>query len=145
MVMKKKSGRKLTLSCYLRVSETRLTVIPGVRYSSRGGAHLGPTSVIELRGDISEPVKGRSTMALSIYMENDPPQTMDKEVPIGSIIGIRDEVQAVIFSAQTEFDHVWVLACSNGLRQVHLTFHEPYRGHARITSATFSSSSEKDD
>jgi hypothetical protein len=62
---------------------------------------------------------------------------------VGTIIGLRPTVQAVVGITNANFDRLWTMAMSGQLRCSWLALTEPHRRYACIVSASFGNEFEE--
>lgn len=101
--------------------------------------------VLELRGELPDPVKKVSSFKLTVFAEAESAVGAAEIPSVGSIIAMRGTMDAVVKLADREFQLVAVMAAAGRLRSVHLSFQEPKYGSALITSCSFSSQDSDED
>jgi len=111
-------------------------VIADVHHGSR---ERKSTLCMEFRGALTKPVKSVSEFMLIVFAETEP--TVGKaDIPsVGSIISIRQTLDAVVPLAKGEFQLLATMAAAGKATSVHMSFQEPKYGSALIASCTFSS------
>ena len=80
---------------------------------------------LELRGQLDEPVRQTSAIALSIYPDARTKIGTARPAAVGAIIGARSAVEAVISLPDSEFDRVWLFALSGNLKHAWIAFTRP--------------------
>lgn len=95
--------------------------------------------VLDLHGELQEPVKTVKPFKLTVFAEAEPAPGAGDIPSVGSIISMRGEMDAVVQLAPVEFQLLMAMATSGRLRSVHLSFQEPRYGSALIASFSFSS------
>jgi hypothetical protein len=94
---------------------------------------------IELRGETEEPVRDVRQFVVSLHVDDSTEPGPVSPPPVGAILTIRPEIQAVVGMNQADFDRAWAMAVSGQLRNCHLAFTEPVRRSPLIVSASISS------
>ena len=105
--------------------------------SQHGARERKPMLVLELRGELSGPVKKVSSFKLTVFAEAEPAVGAAEIPSVGSIISMRGSLDAVVQLADREFQLVVAMATAGRLASVHLSFQEPRYGSALIASCSF--------
>ena len=117
-----------------------------VRAESRHGARERKAMlVLEARGDLSAPVKKVSSFKLTIFADAEPVVGAAEIPSVGSIISMRESLDAVVQLADQEFRLVSAMATAGRLTAVHLCFQEPRYGSALIASCSFDTRAPDDE
>ena len=105
--------------------------------SQHGARERKPMLVMELRGELSEPVKKVSSFMLTVFAEAEPAVGAAEIPSVGSIISMRGSLDAVVQLADREFQIAVAIAAAGRLASGHLCFQEPRYGSALIVSCSF--------
>ena len=113
--------------------------------SRHGSRERKSTRCLEFRGTLTKPVKSVSEFMLTLFVETDP-RVGSAEIPsVGSIISMRQILDAVIPLAEGEFQLLVSMAAAGRATSVHMSFQEPRYSSALIASCTFSSQPPDDE
>jgi hypothetical protein len=96
-----------------------------------------------VRGDLGSPVKDVFDITIHVHPEEELRVGTARPVAVGAVIGIRDDVSAVVSLLPVDFDRLWVLALSGHLKFASLTFTPPKYGSALVVNTSFSSEREE--
>jgi len=129
-----------------RTVEVR-SVRPYISVHPMGGRGEEPRiecgSWLEVRGDLDSPVKDVFDITIHVHPEEELRVGTARPVAVGAIIGIRDDVSAVVSLLPVDFDRLWVLALSGHLKFASLTFTPPKFRSALVVNTSFSSEREE--
>jgi hypothetical protein len=98
---------------------------------------------LELRGVLDEPIRQTSDIVLSLYPD---PRTKVGTAPppaVGSVIGVRSTVEAVISVPHAEFDRLWSFALSGRLKHAWMALTQPHYNRGLVLAVSFSSQREE--
>jgi hypothetical protein len=98
---------------------------------------------LELRGHLSEPVEGTTVVSLGMHPRDRLLVGSARPAPVGAIIQLKPEMQAVVTWTHRDFDRLWTLAAAGALKFAYLAFTTPRRGKSLIVS--MSCSNERDE
>lgn len=105
--------------------------------SQHGVRERKPMLVLELRGELSEPVKKVTSFKLTVFAEAEPAVGAAEIPSVGSVLSMRGSLDAVVQLADREFQLAMAMATAGRLASVHLHFQEPRYGSALIASCSF--------
>lgn len=105
--------------------------------SRHGARERKPMLVLELRGELSEPVKKVGSFKLTVFAEAEPAVGAAEIPSVGSVLSMRGSLDAVVQLADREFQLVVAMATAGRLMSVHLCFQEPRYGSALVASCSF--------
>lgn len=138
------NSRKPTARSKRRELMSRAGVVHGwdasvfVRAESQHGApERKPMLVLELRGELSEPVKKVGSFKVRVFAEAQPAVGASEIPSVGSVLSMEGSLDAVVQLADREFQLVAAMATAGRLTLVHLCFQEPRYGSALIASCSF--------
>lgn len=95
------------------------------------------SAVLELRGTLTEPVRGVRDVEISVH-DSDDTDVGAKPVPwIGLVNGAKPVLQPSVFISHRDFDRVCAVAGAGLLRHVHLTLTEPRYNSAYVVRISF--------
>lgn len=97
-----------------------------------------PMLCLEIRGDLSEPVKKINSFRLTVFAHYQPAAGAAEIPSIGSIISMKGSLEAVVELADREFQLLTEIATAGRLIAVDLSFQEPRYGTGLIASCSFS-------
>lgn len=97
-----------------------------------------PMLCLEIRGDLSQPVKKISSFRLTAFAQAEPAVGAAEIPSVGSIISMRGSLDAVVELADREFQLLTGIAAAGRLTTVDLSFQEPRYGTGLIASFSFS-------
>ncbi|MBU0589177.1 MAG: hypothetical protein KJ852_16530 [Gammaproteobacteria bacterium] len=103
------------------------------------------TRCLEFCGALTKPVKSVSEFMLTVFAETEPPVGKAGIPSIGSIISMRQTLDAVLPLAEGEFQLLAMMAAAGKANSVHMSFQEPRYGSALIASCSFSSQPPDDE
>lgn len=92
---------------------------------------------LEIRGDLSEPVKNISSFRLTVFAQSEPAVGAAEIPSVGSVISMRGSLDAVVELADREFQLLTAIATAGRLTAVDLSFQEPRYGTGLIASCSF--------
>ena len=98
---------------------------------------------LELRGVLDEPLRQASDVVLSLYPDARTKVGTARPPAVGSIIGVRSAVEAVISLPHAEFDRLWSFALSGHLRHAWMAFTRPHYNRGLVLEISFSSEREE--
>jgi hypothetical protein len=98
---------------------------------------------LELRGVLDEPVRQTSDIVLSLYPDARTKVGTARPPAVGSIIGIRSAVEAVVSIPHAEFDRLWSFALSGHLRHAWIAFTRPHYNRGLVLAVSFSNQREE--
>lgn len=81
---------------------------------------------LELRGVLNEPVRQTSDIVFSLYPDARIKVGTARPPAVGSIIGARLAVEAVISLPHAEFDRLWLFVLSSHLKHAWMAFTRPH-------------------
>lgn len=103
-----------------------------------GNRERKSTRCLEFRGALTKPMKSVGEFMLTVFAKTEP-TVGNAEIPsVGSIISMRQTLDAVIPLADGEFQLLASMAAAGRAASVHMSFQEPRYGSALIASCTFS-------
>lgn len=105
--------------------------------SRHGVRERNPMLVLELRGVLPDPVKKVSLFKLTVFATAELTVGAGEIPSVGSIIAMRETMDAVVQLSDREFQLVAAMATAGRLRSVHLSFQEPKYGSGLIASCSF--------
>lgn len=103
------------------------------------------TRCLEFRGALTKPVKGICEFMVTVFAEMEPTVGRAEIPSVGSIISMRQTLDAVLPLAEGEFQLLAMMAAAGKANSVHVSFQEPRYGSALIASCSFSSKSPDDE
>jgi hypothetical protein len=89
-------------------------------------------------GNLTKPIKGISEFLLTVFAEADPSIGRAEIPSIGSIISMKQCLDAVVTLSDAEFQLLASMATAGKAASVHMSFQEPRYGSALIVSCTIS-------
>jgi hypothetical protein len=98
---------------------------------------------LELRGVLDEPVRQTSDVVLSLYPDARTKVGTARPPAVGSIIGVRSTVEAVVSLPHAEFDRLWSFALSGHLKHAWMAFTRPHYNRGLVLAVSFSSQREE--
>lgn len=98
---------------------------------------------LELRGVLAEPVRQTTDLVLSLYPDARTKVGTARPPAVGSIIGVRSAVEAVISLPHAEFDRLWSFALSGHLKHAWMAFTRPHYNRGLVLAVSFSSQREE--
>jgi hypothetical protein len=98
---------------------------------------------LELRGVLDEPVRQTSDIVFSLYPEARTKVGTARPPAVGSIIGVRSAVEAVISLPHAEFDRLWSFALSGHLKHAWMAFTRPHYNRGLVLAISFSNQREE--
>lgn len=96
-------------------------------------------------GNLTKPVKGISEFRLTVFAEADLPIGKAEVPSIGSIISMKQTLDAVVPLSHAEFQLLASMATAGKVASVHMSFQEPRYGSALIASCTISTQPPDDE
>ena len=127
----------------VEISSFGATVRIGAVHEKGDEPYIESQPWLELRGKITEPVKGITDARISLYPRDDMQVGTARPACCGAIIGLKPVLEAVITWPHMEFDRLWALAMTGHLKWVHLYFTEPHYGHGLVVNASFGNEFEE--
>jgi hypothetical protein len=94
---------------------------------------------IHVEGELTEPVAGTSQFSIMVYVNSNPVVGKTGVPSIGTVIGIKPVLQAVIDLSPAEFQSLLTMASTGMLRSCYLCITKPRYRSARIVTADFNS------
>ena len=144
--MRRRRARRTVEELLSRIVEVR-SVRPYISVHPMGGRGEEPRiecgSWLDVQGDLDDPVKDVFGITISVHPEEPLKVGTARPVAVGAIIGIRDDVSAVVALLPVDFDCLWALALSGHLKFASLTFTPPKFRSALVVNTSFSSEREE--
>ena len=144
--MRRRRARRKVTELLWRTAEVR-SVRPSVSVHPMSGRGEAPRiecgSWLEVQGDLDSPVKDVFNITIHVHPEEPLRVGTARPVAVGAIIGIRDDVSAVVSLLPVDFDRLWVLALCGHLKFASLTFTPPKFRSALVVNMSFSSEREE--
>ena len=144
--MPRRRARRKVEELLWRTVEVR-SVRPYISVHPMGGRGEEPRiecgSWLQVHGYLDSPVKDVFDVTIHVHPEEELRVGTARPVAVGAIIGIRDDVSAVVSLLPVDFDRLWVLALSGHLKFASLTFTPPKYGSALVVNTSFSSEREE--
>jgi hypothetical protein len=120
--------------------ESRMSIRVVTERGAEPYAESGPW--VDLRGILSEPIRGRWDTLISIFPEEEVRIGPARPAAIGSIIQLRLHVGVVASFPHRDFDRLWVMAQTGHLKYADLVFTRPHYNRARVVNLSFSNEME---
>jgi hypothetical protein len=98
---------------------------------------------IEIHGVLDAPVRQTSDFVVSLYPDARTKVGTARPPAVGSIIGVRSAVEAVISLPHAEFDRLWSFAFSGHLKHAWMAFTRPHNNRGLVLAVSFSSQREE--
>jgi len=98
---------------------------------------------LEFRGVLDASVRQTSDIVLSMYPDARTKVGTGRPPAVGSIIGVRSAIEAVVSIPHAEFDRVWSFALSGHLRHAWMAFTKPHYNRGLVLAVSFSSHREE--
>ena len=98
---------------------------------------------LELRGVLNEPVRQTSDIVFSLYPDARTKVGTARPPAVGSIIGVRSAVEAVVSLPHAEFDRLWSFALSGQLKHAWMAFTRPHYNRGLVLAVSFSNQREE--
>ena len=140
---KSRTKRQEILNCTVDITSFRTSLRVGVDEPKDPEPEIEVKPWLELRGVLDEPVRQTSDIVLSLYPEARTKVGLARPPAVGSIIGVRSAVEAVISLPHTEFDRLWSFALSGQLRHAWMAFTRPHYNRGLVLAVSFTSQREE--
>ena len=137
--VKRKKQRSEILYRYGRITGWRADAYVSPEQLREGVAQRESQMYLDLKGTLTEPLSGTERFSVMVFISNEPRLRDGVVASVGSIIRLKPTLQAGLDLSFREFQTLMQLAAAEKLRSCRLAFQVPYRGHALIVRASFSS------
>lgn len=123
--------------CVVRISAANASQTIRVERLRGGGAYRDAMSVIELEGELQEPLKGKTGISVMVFKTENPGNLVPGRPSVGAITSMRTTIQAGLSVTEAEFNRLWALVATKSIRECTLATNEPRYGSALILGASF--------
>ena len=143
MPRKPRTKRPEILNRTVEIASFRTSLRVGVDEPKDPEPEIEVKPWLEIRGVLDEPVRKTADIILSLYPDARTKVGTARPPAVGSIIGVRSAIEAVVSLPHAEFDRVWLFALSGHLKHAWMTFTRPHYNRGLVLAVSFSNHREE--